>query len=298
MNILILGSKGFIGSHCSNYFKVKGDTVVGADILKDNTASDYFLLDALHPDYKELFSGLIFDICVNCSGAASVSMSIEEPGLDFELNTLNVFRMLDAIRLFNPDCKFIQLSSAAVYGNPAMLPVKEEHALNPVSPYGWHKYYSEQICNEFSTIYNSRIAILRPFSVFGKGLRKQLFWDVFHKINSGKPFELFGTGEETRDFLHVTDLVLIIDLIIRQGDFNGEVYNAANGEAIRIKDVIHDFVELTGTSVSYSFNKKVKAGDPLYWQADIAKISRLGYVRKMSTAHGLKEYVQWLKENG
>ena len=298
MKILIIGSKGFIGSHCLGYYRHKGDIVYGCDVMVDYTDPHYFLIDSTNADYRELFEKDTFDVCINCSGAASVADSINHPRRDFELNTHNVFKLLDAIRQFNHECRFIQLSSAAVYGNPAVLPVKEDSVPAPISPYGRHKFYSEQICDEFVKSFHCKVAILRPFSVFGTGLKKQLFWDVFHKIKAGTTFELFGTGNETRDFLHINDLVFIIDLIIEKGNFGGEIYNAGNGVAVRIKDIIREFFQLTKASTAYSFNNKVKAGDPLYWEADIAKIKALGYSQRVSGTYGLKEYILWATENG
>jgi UDP-glucose 4-epimerase len=271
--------------------------VYGCDVVVDYTDSNYLLIDSTNADYREIFENHTFDICINCSGAASVADSLNHPRRDFDLNTLNVFKVLDAIRQFNPECRFIQLSSAAVYGNPNVLPVKENSSLNPISPYGMHKLYSEQICGEFVKFFNCKVAILRPFSVFGNGLKKQLFWDVYSKIKAGTAFELFGTGDETRDFLHISDLIFIIDLVVQKGNFNGEVYNAANGVGVKIKDIIHDFLPLAETSMKYVFNNKVKAGDPLYWQADIAKIETLGYFQRASIKEGLKEYIQWAKGN-
>jgi len=82
---------------------------------------------------------------------------------------------------FNNKCKYLHISSAAVYGNPKQLPVKETDNCQPLSPYGWHKWMSELICQEYFRLYNIRSLIVRPFSVYGPGLRKQLFWDLYGK---------------------------------------------------------------------------------------------------------------------
>jgi len=297
MNILVIGSKGFIGTHCLNFFEQKGAVVYGCDVVVDYTSKHYFLIDATNADFKEIFEKHSFDICINCSGASSVAESIQNPRRDFELNTMNVFKLLDAIRQFSPDCKFVQISSAAVYGNPVQLPVKETNELAPISPYGWHKLYSEQLCSEFVTLYNNKVAIVRPFSVYGAGLKKQLFWDVYQKIKKNIPFQLYGTGRETRDFMHVSDLLHLIELIIEKGAFNGEVYNAANGNAISISEVVGLFASLFNCEIKYTFGNQIKEGDPLYWQADVKKIQSLNYVPKKTIEEGLKEYLEWVEEN-
>ncbi|HMG83785.1 MAG TPA: SDR family oxidoreductase [Ferruginibacter sp.] len=295
MNILIIGSKGFIGSHCLQYFE-RDNNVYGCDVVVDYVSEKYFLISPANIDFKEIFErNNFFDICINCSGAASVPESIKNPRRDFELNTHNVFNLLDAIRQFSPNCKLIQISSAAVYEGTSS-PIKESNPLAPISPYGWHKLYSEQLCKQYVQIYNSKVVILRPFSVYGKGLKKQLFWDVYNKIKKNEPFELYGSGNETRDFIHITDLLFIIELIIKKGNFSGEVYNAANGLGLKINDIINTFVALSGSKVTFTFNNKVKEGDPLYWQADINKIKTLGYFQKTSLTDGLKEYLQWAEK--
>jgi UDP-glucose 4-epimerase len=296
MNILVIGSKGFIGTHCLNFFRQK-NSVFGCDVVTDFVDKNYFLIDATNADFKEIFEKRPFDVCINCSGAASVADSIHHPRRDFELNTMNVFKLLDAIRQFSPGCKFVQISSAAVYGNPAHLPVKETNELSPISPYGWHKLYSEQLCREFVTFYNSKVVIVRPFSVYGIGLKKQLFWDVYQKIKSNAPFQLYGTGKETRDFIHISDLLYLIELIIEKGEFNAEVYNAANGNAISINEVVDLFVSLLNCEIKYTFGNQIKEGDPLYWQADVKKITALNYIPKKPIKEGLKEYLEWAKEN-
>ena len=98
------------------------------------------------------------------------------------LNVSNVFKQLDAIRKFQPGCKYINLSSAAVYGNPESLPISEDHHLDPISPYGNHKKMAEEVCADFYTNYRIPTCSLRIFSAYGAGLQKQLFWDLgYHK---------------------------------------------------------------------------------------------------------------------
>ena len=141
MKILVIGSKGFIGSHCVDYFSLKHE-VWGCDVVLDYNASNYISIDSVDSDFLGVFQNNKFDVCINCSGAANVPFSLEKPFNDFKLNTLNVFKLLEAIRLYAPDCKFITMSSAAVYGNPESLPIYETSNRLPVSPYGYHKAVS------------------------------------------------------------------------------------------------------------------------------------------------------------
>jgi len=174
MKILIIGSKGFIGSHCVTHFS-KQQEVWQCDIVTDPVSKRYFLLDPNNVNYTAVFKDSQFDICINCSGAASVPDSIKDPQKDYTLNVLGVFKQLDAIRKYDPGCKYINLSSAAVYGNPKFLPIHEEHPLNPISPYGKHKKMAEDVCSEFYRKYKIATCSIRVFAAYGPGLRKQLF---------------------------------------------------------------------------------------------------------------------------
>ena len=117
MKILIIGSKGFIGSHLVRYFD-KQNEVWQCDVVTDYTTPRYMQIDASNSDFNSVFEEHSYDVCVNCSGAASVPDSLKHPYRDFLLNTANVYAILNAIHTNCPACKFINLSSAAVYGNP------------------------------------------------------------------------------------------------------------------------------------------------------------------------------------
>ena len=253
MKVIIIGSKGFIGHNLLYYFQVKGYEVWGADVVVDYVNSErYFLIDASNSDYNSVFQASTYDLCINCSGAASVPDSLKNPLRDYYLNTVNVFKILEAIKKFQPDCRFINLSSAAVYGNPKHLPVKEDTRPDPLSPYGIHKLQAEQICKEFYDFYKIQTCSLRIFSVYGTGLKKQLFWDLYNKAKTGISFNLFGTGNESRDFIYVLDLVKAIELVCEFSSFKAEVINIANGEEIMIKDAVSIFFSFIGHDIRYS----------------------------------------------
>jgi dTDP-glucose 4,6-dehydratase/UDP-glucose 4-epimerase len=298
MKALIIGSKGFIGGHVLQYFKMNQIPVLGCDVVTEYEDEDYFQIDATNSNYHELFEKNKISICINCSGAASVPLSLNYPLKDFNLNTVNVFKILDAIREYQPDCKFINLSSAAVYGNPTELPIKEKVTFSPISPYGIHKMQAEQICQEFHNFYNIKTCSLRIFSAYGEGLKKQLFWDLFQKFSKNNSIELFGTGNETRDFIYIDDIVQAIYCVVQNADFKGEAINIANGEELSINKIANLFCnEFTIEKKKITFNNKVKTGDPLNWRADITILKSFGYEKKNSIEEGIKNYILWAKGN-
>ncbi|MCE6990959.1 NAD(P)-dependent oxidoreductase [Dyadobacter sp. CY323] len=295
MKILVIGSKGFIGSHLVTFLKAQQETVVyECDVVVDYEKENYFLIDSTNADYHSIFQNNVFDACINCSGAASVPDSLKNPFRDFTLNTYNVVKLLDAIRLSQPDCKFINLSSAAVYGNPSTLPIREILPCKPISPYGIHKAQAEEICLSFSTYYNVPTCSLRIFSAFGNGLKKQLFWDLFQKAKKADKIELFGTGLETRDFIHVDDVCKAIYCCLEKTPFKGETINVANGEEVTINHAVTTFYSFFDVEKHVTFNGQVKKGDPLNWQADVSLINAMGYKQSVKLEEGLSKYYLWI----
>jgi UDP-glucose 4-epimerase len=295
MKILIIGSKGFIGSHLRLNLIKSGFEVWGADVAVDYGLKNYIVVDPSNADFNAIFNDNIFDFCINCSGAANVSESVTNPKRDYYLNTKLVFDILEAIRTEAPLCKFIQLSSAAVYGNPQILPISEYSEVKPISPYGWHKYQSELLCKEYSNIYNIQTAIVRIFSVYGAGLQKQFFWDLYQKCNVSKYIELFGNGNESRDFIYVDDLVEGLKLIINQNNLNADIFNLASGIETTIKEAAEKFIQILSEHHSIKFNNIVRKGDPLNWKADIYKLKVLGFRSKVSIQEGAEKYIKWAK---
>ncbi|WP_121809538.1 NAD-dependent epimerase/dehydratase family protein [Mucilaginibacter kameinonensis] len=299
MNILIIGSKGFIGSVCYNFFKdLDGYDVYGADVVTEYNDPNYFLIDATNADFKSVFRKHQFTWCVNCAGAASVPDSFIRPEKDYLLNVNLTVALLNAIREENNDCKFLQMSSAAVYGNPVVMPIKETDRLAPLSPYGIHKKQAEELCELYHKYYGLSIFIFRVFSAYGRGLQKQLFWDLFKKSRSQQHFALFGTGEETREFIHVTDIVNAMSLVISGNQTGFKIINIANGSPITIAAAASAFLENIEFKGVFSFEGVNRSGDPLYWQADTSLLKSLGYQQQISFEDGIKDYCKWLKERG
>jgi dTDP-glucose 4,6-dehydratase/UDP-glucose 4-epimerase len=297
MKLIVIGSKGFIGSYLVNALTVhKGNEVWECDVVTDYVNPRYFLLDATNSDFKSIFREEKFDACINCSGAASVPASIVDPQRDFVLNAANVYKLIDAIRALNPECKLINLSSAAVYGSPDKLPVSEKTELRPISPYGIHKKMAEDICREFRQIYGVRSCSLRLFSAYGDGLKKQLFWDVFQKSRGKDKIELYGTGNESRDFVHVRDICKLIAIVLRQDQYyDASPINVGSGKEYTIREVVELFLNSMGWEGEINFIGQPRKGDPNNWCADISRSLSMGYKPEVSMKDGLLQYANWVK---
>ena len=297
MKILVIGSEGFIGSHCVDYFLGKGHEITGIDLIERPVKQyNYFKVSRLSPEFEEVFEHGKLDLVINAAGSANVSWSMQHPVSDFESNCLDTIRILEALRKHQVKAKYIHFSSAAVYGNPEKLPVLERDRLQPLSAYGWHKLIAEKLCLEYSNIYHLNIAIIRPFSVYGEGLKKQIFWDLFQKTHDQLPaIELNGNGKESRDFIHVLDLIQAIECISDYGLMSGEIYNLASGQETKIEDVVRIFFDALGGKQAWHFNGRIREGDPLNWRADITKLKTLGFTPAVDLSTGIFKLTNWMK---
>lgn len=296
MKILIIGSLGFIGSHCSVYFKQNHD-VWGCDIYPQSSDNKYHVVETNNPDYKHIFQSQQFDLCINCAGSADVSSSFISPISDFKINTVNVINILEAIRNNNPTCKFLTISSAAIYGNPPILPISTQYIPDPISPYGFHKSLAEVICKEYNKLWGMQTCCIRVFSAYGPGLKKQLFWDLYNKFETQKIVELWGTGEESRDFIYISDLMRAMDITIQNSHFQAEIINVANGVQTTISTVAKTFAkEIESDEKTVLFSSKKRTGDPINWEADITELRRWGYHPLVSLEEGIRNYIQWARK--
>jgi UDP-glucose 4-epimerase len=295
MKILIIGSKGFIGSHCVDYFTAKGFEVFQADV-NESSEDNFYKIERQNSDFSIPFQKFQFDVCINASGSAHVGFSFENPAKDFELNVVNVQKILVAIRNYNPNCKFINFSSAAVYGNPQFLPITENSNCKPLSPYGFHKLQSELLLTEYHKFFGLNTCSLRVFSAYGPRLKKQLFWDLYQKSLQNDMISLFGTGNETRDFIYIDDLLQIIDLVIQNSTFQGSIYNVASEVETTIAEAAQIFIAAFSPEKKLKFSGEVKEGDPIHWLADMDFLKKKGFQPQFNLDLGLKKYAEWLKE--
>ena len=294
MNLLIIGSKGFIGSHCLNYFRTKGHVVVGCDIAESDE-ENYFSYNSFKGDFNALFNSRKFDACINAAGSANVAYSFTYPEKDFQLNVSLVIDIMAAIKVNSPHCKFINFSSAAVYGNPSQLPIKEYAELKPLSPYGYHKMLSEKLLTEYHRFFNLATCSLRVFSAYGPGLRKQLFWDLYQKSLSSDEIHLFGTGKESRDFIYIDDLVSAVDIVLQHASFRGECINVSSGIETEVSEAADVFINHYAPGKRVVFDGIQKQGDPVNWRSDIDQLYALGFEAKVNLCEGLKSVADWLK---
>ncbi|MFA6275877.1 MAG: NAD(P)-dependent oxidoreductase [Pedobacter sp.] len=298
MNILITGAYGFLGRNVAKEYKAAGNHVVGIGHGKWYVEEfSKWGIDQWH-ETTITFEALIninreFDLIVHCGGSGSVAFSHDNPYEDFQKSVQSTLSLLEFIRLRNPTCKFIYPSSPAVQGDLGKVAIKEDMVSMPVSPYGFHKKIAEELCYSYYKNFNISVGIVRYFSIYGEGLQKQLLYDACKKIqNSSGDVTFFGTGKETRDWIHVSDAAaLLYSFAIQLDGF--QIINGGSGTSIEIKHVIHELCKHFNKPLNVIFNGSTKEGDPIHFWAEVSKASALGWQPKVDIKAGLKRYVDY-----
>lgn len=296
--ILITGAAGFLGRHIAREFAQADWKVVGVDVASPENSGlgpniEYVRQTLPSPSFAELLVRTRPAALIHCAGRASVANSLSDPAADFRAGTVLTFEVLDALRLNAPRCRFVLLSSAAVYGNPVALPVAEDQACAPLSPYGYHKRQGEVICEEFARLFNIPTTAARIFSAYGPGLRRQVVWDICRQALTESALRLRGTGGESRDFIHAADVARGLRQIVEKAAFTGEVYNLASGIETTIAELAMHLLRWLGRAIPVQFDGVQTPGDPLHWCADISRLRALGWEPRVALDKGLESIAAW-----
>ena len=182
------------------------------------------------------------------------------------------------------------LSSAAVYGNPRRVPIREGDPAEPISPYGRHKLAAEHILGFYRDQFRISVRIARIFSAYGPGLDRQIVHEIVAKVRQGDDLGLQGSGRETRDFIHIEDLTQAL-LRIALASRCPPIVNVASGQATRIRDLALTAARFSPRDISVRFSGRVRLGDPRFWKADISRLRSLGFRPKVSLREGLREMI-------
>jgi UDP-glucose 4-epimerase len=311
--VFITGGAGFLGMACARRFRSAGWRVVGLGhgswSNSDASAAGYnYWINAslrstvLSTNLKNF--GQDLHAVIHCAGNGSVPYSLEQP-LDAYEHTVGISALLfDYLRLYAPKAVVLCPSSAAVYGASTDRPLCENDIPNPVSPYGFHKLMVETLLRKHAVCFGQRSIAIRFFSIYGPGLRKQLLWDASNRLLSGEtPLTFFGTGDETRDWIHVEDAASFMhymaerDLQTQNPNVHLKVINGATGERIKIRDVLTRLSHALGVTADIKFNGNVRAGDPRFYHASVDQMQATGWRSSISLNEGLCTYARWIKES-
>lgn len=299
----ILGGRGFLGRHAGRLFAKSGWRVDG---LGHGRLDEHGLgsggLAAWHEDdisYASLCrlaeAGGLPDAVFHAGGSGAVGPSFSDPLRDFQRSVASMAETLDFVRRHAPAATVILPSSAAVYGAAPPGPLGENAAPHPVSPYGTHKLMAEELCQAAHRDFGVRCVVIRYFSLYGPGQRKQLLWDLLLRVAADpRRVELFGTGEETRDMFHVEDAVRLALHLVQRGE-QFAIVNGGTGKAITIRALAEAVIAVLGLETTIEFNGAGRPGDPKHYQADTRRAAACGFSPDWAFERGLADYVGWAR---
>ena len=307
MIVWITGAKGFIGQYLARHLAARGNIVLGLGHgLWPEAATEGGLVAWLNGEItcSNLASLRVTHgapgLVVHLAGGSSVSAAIANPREDFARTVTSTAELLEWLRLESPLTRLVAVSSAAVHGVGHSDRIAESASTQPFSPYGYHKLMMEQLCRSYGNCYGLQCVVLRLFSVYGAGLRKQLLWDLCRRLQYAPlGIELSGTGEELRDWTHVSDVLRAIEATANLASPEVPTFNIGSGRATSVREVaqtvIDAFFTTRGQRSKLHFNGKVRAGDPCRLVADSSRLQALGFEWNVSPQQGIAEYVRWFQ---
>jgi UDP-glucose 4-epimerase len=269
--VLVTGGAGFIGYHlCSKLSDLTDDLTIYDDLssgkmenVKDVPKAKFVKGDIL--DLKTLCELEKSDLIYHLAAQVVVPYSMENPLIDFETNAKGTLCVLEKAR--KDDAKLVFASSAAVYGNPTQLPTSEEYGFHPFSCYGLSKVVGEEYCNIYREQYGLDIVITRFANVYGHRCHGVIH-DFLEKLaKNPNRLEIIGTGQQSRDLVHISD---VVELLVKVGSLesaNGQTYNVGLGKTTKIIDLAKLMLQILNLQ-----DKTVVTTTGVSWQGDINTI--------------------------
>jgi len=314
--MVVTGAAGFIGSHLVERLLAAGHEVVGIDSFEDyyprpvkeaNLAgargSERFVLieeDLLRmadgagdrSRLDEVFSAAacVFHLAAQAGVRASWGRSFR---VYTDNNVLATQMVLEACRRAGVP-KVVYASSSSVYGDTDQLPMREDAHCRPVSPYGVTKLAGEQLCRLYWKNHGVPAVALRFFTVYGPRQRPDMAFHLFLRaLLDGRPLEVYGAGNQTRDFTFVDDIVT--GIVLAMDGTDGAVYNLGGGSRVTLLEAIRTLEAVSGLTARMQ-GEGVQAGDVKHTWADLTLArEHLGYAPRVPLEEGLRRELEWLR---
>ena len=293
MKVLITGGAGFIGSHLTESLLARGDSVRVLDDLstgKRQNLPQHAALEFIEGDIRD--PGLV-DRCVEGAGAvvhlaaiASVQASIDDPVRTHQVNFDGTLNLLEAARR-NGTRRFLYACSAAVYGDAASIPVAEDSAPNPLSPYAVDKLAGEYYLLHYHRKYGLAATSFRFFNIYGPRQDPSspysgvisIFVD---RLQRRQPVTIFGDGAQTRDFVYVGDLAALLARAVHGVEGAGGVLNVGTGRRHSLLQLLDHLEKLSGRKIERR-HEAPRLGDILHSCAEVSRLKQV-YGNAPSTA--------------
>jgi nucleoside-diphosphate-sugar epimerase len=310
MKVVVTGAAGFIGSHLTEKLLAGGNDVVGIDCFTDyyerdrkeknlepsrgNTRFSFEELDLVDDDLRPALDGA--SVVYHLAGQPGVRPSW---GSQFDKyvrdNIIATQRLLECLK-GSPIKRLVFAGSSSVYGDAEMFPTKESALPRPVSPYGVTKLASEHLTHLYTRNFDIPAVSVRYFTVYGPRQRPDMAFARFMQaLSDGQEIEVYGDGEQTREFTYVSDAVE--GTIKAAGaDVMGQVFNLGGGSRVTVNQVLATLEDISGIKVRRQ-NLPAAPGDPRHTGASINLArERLGWEPRVSLRDGLDKQWRWFRD--
>jgi len=311
--VLVTGAAGFIGSKVAEFLLDDGCEVIGIDNMNnyyDVRLKEYRLGQLLKrqgfqfekidienlPALEALFDSHKFGAVLNLAARAGVRYSMENPFVYMTTNAMGTLNLLDCMRLHGVK-KFVLASTSSLYAGQPMPFVETMPVNEPISPYAASKKAAEAMAYAYHYLYGIDITVVRYFTVYGPAGRPDMSIFRFIKwIDEGHPIELFGDGNQSRDFTYIDDIAR--GTIAAMKPLGYEIINIGGGqEPVTIMEMIHIFERELGKKAIIDVRPSNKS-DMKDTSADISKARTfLNWSPFVTPGDGFKMTVEWYRSN-
>ena len=312
-NVMVTGGAGFIGSHLC-------DAIIKEPVTKLISVDNLFLGKESNLDKIKNFDNFIFerfditnfnetqnlidkhniDVIFHLA-VIPLEASIEKPIWCFDQNIRMTQSILESIRNLDKPISLISYSSSEAYGSAVYTPMDESHPLLPYTPYAASKAASDLIIYSYSKTFNIDTTIVRPFNNYGPRQNEGSYAGIIpltikRILNGEKPI-IYDDGEQTRDFIYVTDTAKATVDMYKNEKTKGEVINLASGKQIKIKEIIKIICDELGYTGNIEYRKK-RPGDVQMHEGSIKKAKKMiNFKTSINFTEGIKQTVNWYKKN-
>ncbi|MFH0838932.1 MAG: NAD-dependent epimerase/dehydratase family protein [Candidatus Omnitrophota bacterium] len=313
--VLITGGAGFVGSYVAEMLVAFGANVRVVDCVNKKEASNLkavinnieFLTLSLKDIHSCQKSCQGIEIVLNLAAkVGGISFNKAHPGNMFYENILINVNMLEAARLSNVE-RYLVTSSACVYSRHCSIPTPESEGFNDFPEaendgYGWAKRMAEFQAEAYYREFNMKIAIARPYNTYGPRdcfdpEKSHVIPSLIKRIFDGEnPLRVWGSGEQSRSFLYVTDLARGILEVAEKYPVCDPV-NLGNDEEIKIKDLVKLIIKLSNRKIDFFFDTSKPDGQPRR-NCDITKAKeKIGFEARIKLEEGIKSTIDWALNN-
>ncbi|MBX0286345.1 NAD-dependent epimerase/dehydratase family protein [Halomicroarcula sp. F28] len=294
--VLVTGGAGFVGSHIADAHLPDNDVRILDNFSsgkRENVPDDATVIEGDvrdDPALAEAMDGV--DLVFHQAAIVSVARSVEEPTTSNAVNANGTLAVLEAAR--RQDARVVFASSAAIYGAPDALPVTETESKDPSSPYGLEKLTSDHYCRLYADLYDLPTVALRYFNIYGPRQSGGDYAGVIkafsEQAREGGPLTVHGDGEQTRDFVNVTDVVQA-NCLAATTDATGEAFNVGTGSRTSVRELAEIIRDETDPTAEIA-HVDAREGDIRHSAADITKArEQLDFEPTISLADGLHDYL-------